>query len=252
MWLYRLLLSFLHIILYLRFIVLEILWKTRRFVAGVFGSRGTSCNEIHLHSSQLNKLPLHISLLILEPQIVFTDIAKLIVWSMALGISYISIFDRKGIFKKNAAKLSSEIIYKQREVFTEETKRYTFILRTRDTKFDHSLAPKQVCISLLSEEDGRGDIVQAAQDFCLEIQRKEALPKQMEVELMDQMLKATRGIPDPELALKFGNIDMLMGFLPWQTRLTEFISCKSHHHITFSLFLESLQKYSNCEKRFGK
>lgn len=50
-------------------------------------------------------------------------------------------------------------------------------------------APKQVCISLLSEEDGRQDIVQAAQDFCLEIQRKEALPKHMEVELMDQMLK---------------------------------------------------------------
>lgn len=96
MWLYRLLLSFLHIILYLRIIVLEILWKIRRFIAGVFGSRGTSFNEIHLHSKRLNKLPLHISFLILESQIVFTDVAKLIVWAMALGISYISVFDRKG------------------------------------------------------------------------------------------------------------------------------------------------------------
>lgn len=54
-----------------------------------------------------------------------------------IHLNYFICFE--GIFKKNAAELSSEIIYKQREVFTEETERYTFILRTKDTKFDHSL-----------------------------------------------------------------------------------------------------------------
>lgn len=96
MWLYRLLLVFLHIILYFSNVILEIAFKTRRFFAGIFGSRGTSYNEIHLCSSRLNKLPHHISLLILEPEIIFKDVAKLIVWSMALDIPYISIYDRKG------------------------------------------------------------------------------------------------------------------------------------------------------------
>ena len=34
---------------------------------------------------------------------------------------------------------------------------------------------------------------------------------------------ATCGMPDPDLALKFGSFKMIMGFLPWQTRLTEFL-----------------------------
>ena len=34
---------------------------------------------------------------------------------------------------------------------------------------------------------------------------------------------ATCGIPDPDLAFKFGDMQMIMGYLPWQTRLTEFL-----------------------------
>ena len=41
-----------------------------------------------------------------------------------------------GILKKNVAALSSEIIRKQKEVFTDESSKYTFVLRTKDVKFD--------------------------------------------------------------------------------------------------------------------
>lgn len=44
-----------------------------------------------------------------------------------------------GILKKNVAALSSEIIRKQKEVFTEESIKYTFVLRTKDVKFDCEL-----------------------------------------------------------------------------------------------------------------
>ena len=40
--------------------------------------------------------------------------------------------------------------------------------------------------------------------------------------MQNVFIVATCGIPDPELALKFGDVQMMMGFLPWQTRLTEF------------------------------
>ncbi|XP_031567481.1 dehydrodolichyl diphosphate synthase complex subunit nus1-like [Actinia tenebrosa] len=252
MWLYRLLLGFIHFILYIRFIISAIALKIQLLATGVFGSRGTSLSEIHLHSKNFTKLPLHISFLVLEPEISFEDVAKLIVWSMAMGISYISIYDRKGVFKKKAAKLSTEVIHKQKEIFNDAKERYTFVIRTKSTKFDQTLAPKQVCISLLSEADGKEDIIEAAQDFCLEIQRKETLPKHMNEDVFDQMLKATHGTPDTDLALKFGNVPMLMGYLPWQTRLTEFISYRTHHAITFSTYLGSLRQYDRCEKRFGK
>lgn len=48
-------------------------------------------------------------------------------------------FISTGVFKKNAAKLSSEVIYKQKEVFNDERERNTFIIRTKDTKFEHIL-----------------------------------------------------------------------------------------------------------------
>jgi len=41
--------------------------------------------------------------------------------------------------------------------------------------------------------------------------------------MYNSFIAATYGIPDPELAFKFGDIKMIMGYLPWQTRLTEFL-----------------------------
>lgn len=110
MWLYRLLLTFLHIILYLRLILLEIFLGTKRFFAGIFESRGKSFNEIHSWSSTLNTLPQHISFLILESEILFEDVAKLIVWSMAVGISYISIYDRRGELKPNLLSPQKKVV----------------------------------------------------------------------------------------------------------------------------------------------
>ena len=43
------------------------------------------------------------------------------------------------MLKENAAALSSEIIKKQKEVFEEESSNFTFVLRTKDVKFDCEL-----------------------------------------------------------------------------------------------------------------
>jgi len=51
------------------------------------------------------------------------------------------------------------------------------------------LAPTQVCISLLSEHDGKGDIVEAAREFCWGIQAKQRALKEMEPDLLNSLLK---------------------------------------------------------------
>ena len=51
------------------------------------------------------------------------------------------------------------------------------------------LAPTQVCISLLSEHDGKGDIVEAAREFCWEVQTKQRALKEMEPDLLTSLLK---------------------------------------------------------------
>lgn len=42
------------------------------------------------------KLPFHVGLLIVEEPPSYTDIANLVVWCMAVGISYVSVYDNHG------------------------------------------------------------------------------------------------------------------------------------------------------------
>ncbi|XP_078375677.1 dehydrodolichyl diphosphate synthase complex subunit Nus1-like [Oculina patagonica] len=251
MWVFKCFLSFIHLLLYLKSVIAILFQQIRSYFS--ISLRTCTHGEIRHDSRNLTKLPRHISFVVLESDISFVDLAQLIVWSMAMGIPYISVYDREGVLKKNVAALSSEIIRKQKEVFTEESSKYTFVLRTKDVKFDcELLAPTQVCISLLSEHDGKGDIVEAAREFCRGIQTKHRAPKEMEPDLLNSILKATYGIPDPELAFKFGDAQMIMGYLPWQTRLTEFLPLRTHISIDYSTFLSSLRRFGCCQQRFGK
>lgn len=44
----------------------------------------------------MEKLPLHVGLLIAEEEPRYSDIANLVVWCMAVGISYVSVYDNQG------------------------------------------------------------------------------------------------------------------------------------------------------------
>uniref|UniRef100_A0A3P8WBS9 ditrans,polycis-polyprenyl diphosphate synthase [(2E,6E)-farnesyldiphosphate specific] n=1 Tax=Cynoglossus semilaevis TaxID=244447 RepID=A0A3P8WBS9_CYNSE len=64
----------------------------------------------------LQKLPVHIGFLVTEEEPSYTDIANLVVWCMAVGISYISVYDNHDIFQKNHSRLLKEIERQQRHL----------------------------------------------------------------------------------------------------------------------------------------
>lgn len=252
MWVFKIFLGIIYLILYLKSVTVFLFHGARRFYFSVV-SQPFSHEKIREDSKDLTKLPRHISFVVLESHVSFADIAQLVVWSMAVGIPYISVYDREGVLKRKTAALSSEIIQKQKDNYEEESSKYTFVLRTRDVTFDNeSLGPTQRCVTLLSELDGKGDIVEACREFCIGIQTKRRAIKEMEPEFFNNFLKATHGIPDPDLAIKFGDVQMIMGFLPWQSRLTEFVPLRTHVDINYSTFIYSLQRFGKCQQRFGK
>lgn len=57
-----------------------------------------ACRRSRLLSDgrSLEKLPVHIGLLVTEEEPSYTDIANLVVWCMAVGISYVSVYDNHG------------------------------------------------------------------------------------------------------------------------------------------------------------
>ncbi|KAL0967404.1 hypothetical protein UPYG_G00251800 [Umbra pygmaea] len=202
----------------------------------------------------LEKLPLHVGLLIAEEEPRYTDIANLVVWCMAVGISYVSVYDNHGVFRRNHCRLKGEIVKQQQEILGPEgSKQHSveFLNGTSD-KQDHQVLWCQSVVNVVSPDDGKLRIVRAAQQLCRAVEEREKTSKDINVTMLDSLLRESKSPPDPELVLNFGPIESSLGFLPWHIRLTEFISLPSHVNICYEDFFSALQRYASCEQRLGK
>lgn len=54
--------------------------------------------KVQADAKQLRKLPQHIGLIVVENDISYKDLANIVVWSVTMGISYISIYDVNGMY----------------------------------------------------------------------------------------------------------------------------------------------------------
>ncbi|XP_076128715.1 dehydrodolichyl diphosphate synthase complex subunit nus1 [Alosa pseudoharengus] len=201
----------------------------------------------------LEKLPLHVGLLIAEEEPRYSDIANLVVWCMAVGISYVSVYDNQGVFRRNNSRLMEEILKQQQEQLGADGSKYSVeFLSNGSDKQDHQVLSCQAVVKVLSPEDGRQGIVEAAQKLCRAVEQRERAAKDIDVTLLDSLLRESRNIPDPDLVLKFGAVQSTLGYLPWHIRLSEFISLPTHANISYEDLLGALQSFASCEQRFGK
>ncbi|XP_037247613.1 dehydrodolichyl diphosphate synthase complex subunit NUS1 isoform X1 [Falco biarmicus] len=198
----------------------------------------------------LQKLPVHMGLVVTEEEPSYADMASLVVWCMAVGISYVSVYDHNGIFKRNNSRLMDEILKQQQELLGLDCSKYTVEFANQD-KADQVLNC-QSTLKVLSPEDGKADIVKAAQNFCQLVAQQQRTYTDLDVNVLDNLLSSTNGFPDPDLVLKFGPVDSTLGFLPWHIRLTEIISLPSHLNISYEDFFSALHHYAACEQRWGK
>ncbi|XP_016054195.1 PREDICTED: dehydrodolichyl diphosphate syntase complex subunit NUS1 [Miniopterus natalensis] len=200
----------------------------------------------------LEKLPVHMGLVITEEEqeTSFSDIASLVVWCMAVGISYISVYDHQGIFKRNNSRLMDEILKQQQELLGLDCSKYSTEFANSNDKDDQVLNC-QSAVKVLSAEDGKADIVRAAQEFCQLVAQQQKKSTDLDVHMLDSLL-SSNGFPDPDVVLKFGPVESTLGFLPWHIRLTEIISLPSHLNIRYEDFLSALRQYAACEQRLGK
>ncbi|XP_053744008.1 dehydrodolichyl diphosphate synthase complex subunit nus1 [Synchiropus splendidus] len=202
----------------------------------------------------LEKLPAHIGLLVAEEQPSYTDIANLVVWCIAVGISYVSIYDNYGIFQKNKAQLLEVILQQQQELLGpgEASKNKVEFISSNADKNRHHVLSCGPTVKVLAPEDGKQSIVEAAQQLCRSVETKERSFRDISVTLLDVLLRESKDLPDPELVVKFGPVDSTLGFLPWHIRLTEFISLPSHRDVAYEDLLGVLKRYARCQQRLGQ
>uniref|UniRef100_A0A3Q1C8K4 ditrans,polycis-polyprenyl diphosphate synthase [(2E,6E)-farnesyldiphosphate specific] n=1 Tax=Amphiprion ocellaris TaxID=80972 RepID=A0A3Q1C8K4_AMPOC len=203
----------------------------------VTGNRGDGRRARWLSDGKaLEKLPVHVGLLVAEEEPSYSDIANLVVWCMAVGISYVSVYDNHGIFRKNNSRLLEEILRQQNLLGVDGSKYSIEFLSNGSDKHN----------------DGKQSIVQAAQQICRSVENKERSSKDISVSMLDVLLRESKNIPDPDLVLKFGPVNSTLGFLPWHIRLTEFISLPSHRDVSYDNVLDALQRYASCQQRLGQ
>ncbi|XP_046877908.1 dehydrodolichyl diphosphate synthase complex subunit nus1 [Hypomesus transpacificus] len=201
----------------------------------------------------LEKLPLHLGLLITEEEPSHTDIANLVVWCMAVGISYVSVYDNQGVLRRNNSRLQEEIFRQQQDLLGPEGSKLSVEFLSNGTdKQDYQVLRGQPVVRVLSAEDGKQSIVQAALQLCREVEQQQRSSSDISVSLLDSLLRESTNIPDPDLVLKFGPVESTLGFLPWQIRLTEFISFPSHLDMSYEDLFGALQRFATCEQRVGK
>lgn len=58
--------------------------------------KGTKLECIQRDVRELQKLPVHLALVVNEREIAYTDLAKLVNWSFAAGIHHVSLYDSRG------------------------------------------------------------------------------------------------------------------------------------------------------------
>lgn len=167
---------------------------------------------------------------------------------MALIISFYSLL---GILKNQLSRNFYDTIQKQLDIGSDENVVWgPDYHQTRDIKFPHRNGYKRhVIINLYSSHDSYGSFNQLlTQDL------RKMPSQQISVDLVDEKLNKLYGnIPDPELAIYFGNSTCTAGFLPWHIRLTEFIQISYKlNYLSLDKYLRVLYKFARCEQRFGK
>ncbi|XP_076445781.1 dehydrodolichyl diphosphate synthase complex subunit nus1-like [Babylonia areolata] len=213
-------------------------------------------SKVEADAKKLSKLPLHIGMVVVENDFSIKDLANMIVWSVTMGISHISVYDMNGEMKRHSGGLQGALEQSKEGIMGGEEDPHEIQIFTHSLHFTEKLAvgrgTKKAEVHLLSAEDGCQSIVQVARNLSHRVLAQGISASDISPAFVTDVIHETHPFPDPDLILKFGSTHCLMGYLPWQTRLTEIISIPSHKGLAYQDFYSSLQTYANTQQRFGK
>ncbi|XP_059153994.1 dehydrodolichyl diphosphate synthase complex subunit nus1-like [Physella acuta] len=238
---------------FLRYLILFLPAQT----ISVYKKSSASIANIQSDSKKLKKLPAHLGFLVVEDEFSFKDLANMIVWSVALGISYISVYDINGEIKRNSVLLQQNIDASKEEVMGTNKNGYDIQLYSSPASVSQpvnsgSSKVHHANVYLLCIEDSHRKIVDMSRHLSNMVNLGMFKLEDISPSNVDTLFQESLQFPDPELCIKFGSVDSLFGYLPWQIRLTEIISLPSHKGIIYKSFLSSLVHYGNINQRFGK
>uniref|UniRef100_A0A182K828 ditrans,polycis-polyprenyl diphosphate synthase [(2E,6E)-farnesyldiphosphate specific] n=1 Tax=Anopheles christyi TaxID=43041 RepID=A0A182K828_9DIPT len=223
-----------------------------------FGTALESCRLmqsrqfVKQHLVPVSKVPKHLVVLLGPERPDYQRLAQFIFWSHAAGIEYVSFYDHNGTIKRN----SEEIKRYVSDAPLEENDHIVWSERSSETAKNGRIPAgrgKRTLVSFLSPENGKQGLVSLSRSIGESVRRRDLYASDVSIEFLDNRLQASPGyVPDPDLAIYFGEVCSTYGLLPWQIRLTEFLPLSRRlQDSTEQHFVNCLLRFAKCEQRLG-
>ncbi|XP_043249396.1 dehydrodolichyl diphosphate synthase complex subunit Nus1 isoform X1 [Colletes gigas] len=199
-------------------------------------------------ASRMKKLPRHIVIIFGAKEDTILDCVRIIGWCITLGIPYISFVDISGFLVRNESFLKYEIAKRRPDILEHISWSKPNVGFTQNGVT--GTKPK-TRISLLSASNGKEEIVTLTKKLAEAVVTGTIKSEEIDTDLLNEKLNS-RGVPDPDLGLIYGRVCTTYGVLPWQTRITEFLTLPLYVSLSARDFVYLLEQYSKYEQRYGK
>lgn len=207
--------------------------------------------RLQADAAQLKKVPQHLGLLCLGRQVHnVAHLVKIVSWAVGYGVHYVSLYDAHGKLKQKR----SDVLKALQEINCDVN--FKLISHDQDChqvrdfvcgkglKMANGVLHQTVTVNLLNQVDGRGNLANIARKLSLK-------GGKINSDVIDSHLLTVEQ-PEPDMIVTIGEPTTMLGFLPWQIRLSELYSTPSLSRFEYNDFQSMLQQYSKCQQRFGK
>lgn len=234
-------------------------------------------------TKSLSKVPTSVSFIAASDDVteeLMEKVVKLIRCCLVLGIKYVSVFDDSGRFQDHLPLFRRRLLGPNSspdgKSFVRKRKS-TGIFDDNENDRHYSVSDDiiilesefgQTChVVLLSEREARQHLIRVTRDFIrhqidssiTESRQRDERPAHREVISMRMMEKAVESefpVPDPDLVIRLSPVSSLLGFCPWQSRLSEILSLPPCDQRNSTSLLHSLisvmQSFDRIDMRFGR
>ncbi|CAB3227063.1 unnamed protein product [Arctia plantaginis] len=201
------------------------------------------------HVPKVTKKLKHLVIQTDRDQHTYSDLARMVIWSLLAGITYVSFYDISGHLKKNEEQLFLEVEKKKKGI----PGCIKWQRKPDLNGYTNGLRAHTIVINIFTHEDGLPKVAHCIQQIAEEKVKCTRESSEFTAQELDYVLKLMYpSIPDPDLVLYTGPWCCTHGFLPWQIRLTEFVQLSLNNSVNIDNYLGALYRYNKCDQRFGK
>nr|XP_039261107.1 dehydrodolichyl diphosphate synthase complex subunit NUS1-like [Styela clava] len=193
----------------------------------------------------LSKVPKHIAIVV-EAKSELEDLGNVILWSIMLGIPYITIHGQTELSHPSTFEKLTKICERKKLEFQENQIKINYHRDSRLIEGDHH----GFNVMMSSIQYGRQRLVEVTRSLCQQVQQGMLSPNEIDLNKMNESYGDL--LPEPEFAISFSSYPCLHGLDPWKTRLTEIITLPSLSGISYPTYFSALNKFANMRQRFGK